>query len=383
MPDLTTALFTLVALLLAVHLLSAVLTVWRAWRPSRRVPAGRMSQPVTLLRPICGLDPNDEATLGSTFKLDPHPNLEIVFCAARESDPVVPLVRRLIANHRHVNARLLIGDERPTPNPKLNNLVKGWNGTRSEWVIMADSNVLLPGDYVSQLLAAYRFDTGLVCSPPVGSAPQGVAAEIECAFLNTYQGRFQVAADTLGFGFAQGKTMFWRRDLLDDAGGIEALGRDAAEDAAATKIVRREGKRVRLVDRPYPQPLGQRRLREVWQRQVRWARLRRATFPLCYAPEILAGGMLPMTIGGLIAADFDIAPVAAVIGLGVIWYGTEIAVARLAGWHLSGWSPVAFVMRDLMLPAVWVEGWTGNGFTWRGNEMNATLTISEARQPNG
>ena len=40
-------------------------------------------------------------------------------------------------------------------------------------------------------------------------------AEVEAGFLNTYQARWQLAADSAGFGFAQGKSMLWRRDLLD------------------------------------------------------------------------------------------------------------------------------------------------------------------------
>ncbi len=383
MPDFTTGLLAVVAVLLGVHLLSCALTVWRAFRPARPAPPGRDRQPVSLLRPVCGLDPNDDATLRSTFLLDPHPALEIVFCAARDTDPAVALLRRLMREYPHVRARVLIGDDRPTANPKLNNLVKGWHGSDGTWVIMADSNVLLPPDYVTELHAAYRGDTGLVCSPPVGSAPDGLAAEVECAFLNTYQGRFQLAADSLGFGFAQGKTMFWQRGLLDGAGGIEALARDAAEDAAATKIVRATGRRVRLVDRPYPQPLGRRLWRDVWQRQVRWARLRRATFPLFYAPEILAGGGIPVAAAGLIAGDVGVHPAAAMLGMAAVWYGAEAAVARLAGWHFSTWSPLALIARDAMLPAVWIAGWTGNGFTWRGNEMSATVTASEVRWTGG
>jgi ceramide glucosyltransferase len=383
MPDSTTALLALVAIPLTLHLLSAALTAWRARRPKITPAPDRLAQSVALLRPVCGVDPNDEATLGSTFALDPHPSLEIVFCAARESDPAVPLLRRLIAENPHVHARLLIGDERPTPNPKLNNLVKGWRGTDSDWVIMADSNVLLPPDYLADLAGAFKPGTGLVCSPPVGSAPVGLAAEIECAFLNTYQGRWQVAADTLGFGFAQGKTMYWRRDLLDAAGGIEALGADAAEDAAATKIVRANGGRVRLVDRPYPQPLGRRHLRDMWDRQIRWARLRRATFPHFYAPEILAGPLVPMGALALVAGDVGLDPAAAVAGVAALWYGAEAALAKGAGWHLSRWSALAFVLRDLMLPAVWIGGLTGNGFTWRGNEMNAALSITTPQHPQG
>ena len=69
--------------------------------------------------------------------------------------------------------------------------------------------------------------------------PRGFWAELECAFLNTYQARWQYAADSLGHGFAQGKTMLVRRRDLAQAGGIQALAEEIAEDAAATKLVRR------------------------------------------------------------------------------------------------------------------------------------------------
>ncbi len=58
----------------------------------------------------------------------------------------------------------------------------------------------------------------------------GFWGELECAFLDTYQARWQLAADQLGNGFAQGKTLFWRRDILDAAGGPAALGAEMAED---------------------------------------------------------------------------------------------------------------------------------------------------------
>ncbi len=123
-------------------------------------------------------------------------------------------------------------------------------------------------------------DTGLVSSPAIGSRPDGFWAELECAFLNTYQARWQCFADDVGMGFAQGKTMLYRRDLIEAAGGIRAFGTELAEDAASTKIVRRQGLRVRVVNRPFEQPLGRRTVTEVWRRQIRWARLRRDTFVL-------------------------------------------------------------------------------------------------------
>ena len=199
----------------------------------------------------------------------------------------------LIAEHPNVSARLLIGNERVSDNPKLNNMVKGWYAANHPWIVMADSNVLMPPDYLHAVISAWREDTGLVCAPPVGAYPANFAAEFECAFLNTYQASWQYAADSARFGFAQGKTMLWRRDTLDKPAASCARA-EFAEDAAATKIVRRAGLRVTLSEGPSVQPLGVRQIGHVWSRQVRWARLRRASFPLLFAPEIFTGAALPM-----------------------------------------------------------------------------------------
>ena len=258
MADFATVAAIFCALATAIHLISAALALSRFASVSSktRCPA---AGPVSIIRPICGLDHFDELTLRSTFELTAR-NYEVIFCAAREGDAAVPLVRRLIKDYPHIPARLLIGDERPTSNPKLNNIVKGWAAARHPWIVIADNNVLMPQHYLDDLFASFGPGTGLVCSPPIGSRPIGFWAELECAFLNGYQARWQYAADTIGFGFAQGKSMLWRRDMLDVAGGIEVLGAEIAEDAAATKVVRACGLDVRLVDRPFEQPLGPRSL---------------------------------------------------------------------------------------------------------------------------
>jgi ceramide glucosyltransferase len=328
----------------------------------RQLPA------VSLVRPLCGLDNYAADTLRSTFGLD-YPRYEILFCVASANDPVVPLVERLIAQHPTASARLLIGDDRVSSNPKLNNVVKGWRAARHDWVVLADSNVLMPPGYLRQLLASWHADTGLVASPPVGGRPEGMWAELECAFLNTYQARWQYVIDSVGCGFAQGKTMLWRKSDLEAAGGIEALGKEVAEDAAATKIVRRAGLKVRLVDRPFVQPLGFRGAAEVWHRQVRWARLRRASFLPYFLPEAFAGAVLPMIAAAVLADAADLSPALGAGALAVVWYGAEMALAAAAQWHLPFLYPLYGFARDLLLPALFVSALGGSDFVWRGNEM--------------
>jgi ceramide glucosyltransferase len=351
-----------------IHVASIVIAMLRFRQSPRGKSLSRHFPPVSLVRPLCGIDNYAADTLRSTFDLD-YPRYEILFCVASAKDPVVPLVEGLIARHAGANARLLVGDERVSSNPKLNNLLKGWREASHQWIIIADSNVLMPRDYIQLLFANWRADTGLVASPPIGCRPRGLWAELECAFLNTYQARWQYLADAFGFGFAQGKTMLWRRADLERAGGLAALTKEVAEDAAATKVVRGAGLKVRLVDRPLAQPLGRRGAADVWNRQLRWARLRRASFLAYFLPEILSGGVLPM-IAVAIMADALGLPVALSVGaFAAFWYGAEMLLAASAGWHLSVFHPLYGFFRDLLLPVLFVSALRGDDFVWRGNEM--------------
>ena len=297
----------LMAITILAHGATAALAGLRCRARNTGMPAPPGSPRVTIVRPVCGVEPYDPLTLGSTFALD-YPDLHLIFCCDRATDPAAALVARLIRANPHIRAELLIGRDPVTSNPKLNNLLKSWAHIDTDWVILADSNVDMPRDYVQRLLAGWRQDTGAMCAPPIGAVPEDLAGEIECAVLNTYQARWQYASDSVGFGFAQGKTMMFRRRTLEEAGGLLALGAEVAEDAAATKVVRSQGLKVHLADRPFPQPLGPRTLRQVWDRQARWARLRRMTFPRLFALEICTSPLIPLACASLLAPTFDMSP---------------------------------------------------------------------------
>ena len=358
------------AVALGVHLASVAVAI-RACRPR---PQGNNvsadTPPISIVLPVCGIENYIEDTLRSAFRLD-YPRYELIFCAARPDDPVVPLVRRLMADHPWIDARLLIGDERVSENPKLNNVFKGWRETSYAFVAICDSNVLLPRDYAQSLFARFLPDTGLVCSPPIGCRPEGFWAETECAMLNTYQARWQYFADFLGLGFAQGKTLFWRKRDLESAGGIRMLGAESAEDAACTKIVRDLGLRVRLMQPPVRQPLGARSAVDVWKRQRRWARLRRASFPGYFALEILSGSMFPLACVLALAWLTQAPLLASVAAFLSVWYGAEWLLTVKGQWHRSSRSLACFLLRDLMLPVLYANAWLGRGFEWRGNDMRA------------
>jgi len=348
---------------------SIALAARKCRRPRRPLQAAKNAPPVTLVQPLCGVEAFSEATLEAAFALD-YPDYELIFCIARADDEAAPMARRAIGRHPERPARLLIGDERPSANPKLNNVVKGWKAARNAWIIIADSNVLMPSDYIQRMMAGWRKGAGIVCAPPIGSEPQTLAAEIECAFLNTYEARWQYAAEACGVGFAQGKSMLWRRDVLEAGGGVERLGDEIAEDAAATKLVRRAKLRPHLAPGPFDQPLGRRSWADVWGRQARWARLRRATFPLFFAPEIFTSGLLAIVAAVFGAAAFGVSPFLFAAAIAFVWYGSEAALALLAGWRLAPATLLACALRDATLPWLWLQAWMIDDFEWRGHSMS-------------
>lgn len=359
----------LLAVLVSLHVATIAIAALTCRTSARRRSANvEPMPPATIVRPVSGLDFMLDETLATTFGLD-HPDYQILFCAASESDAAVPIVRALIARHPHANARLLIGNDPISENPKLNNVAKGWREARNDFIVMIDSNVLLPADYLQRCFAAWDERAGLVSAPPAGSHVANLAAEVEAAFLNAYQARWQYAANAIGLGFAQGKNLFFRRDMLRAAGGVRALASELAEDAAATKIVRAQGLHVRLASGPFAQPLGVRDWLNVWNRQTRWSRLGRMSFPAFFALEIFAG-VVPPTIAALwwaLATHRDIAATIAILWLS--WFGLEWALARTAGWPSSLRMIAASIARDLMLPLIWLQGWRNRGFVWRGHTM--------------
>lgn len=358
----------LAAVPLGVHLSTAALASTR--RAPRNSGQGAPFRPfLSLIRPVKGLDPHDRETLESSF-FQEYPDYEVIFCADSSNDPACDVVRALIEAHPNVPAQLLVGGDFSTSNPKLNNLAKGVAAARADWLVMTDANLMLAPDYLATLADSWQPGAGLVSGPPLGTRADNFWGAVECAFLNTNQARWQLAADALGLGFAQGKTLMWKRSVLEAGGGLPALGRNMAEDVAATKLVRAQGLKVRLPAKLSAQPVGRRSARAVWERQLRWSRVRRDGFPTLFFAEILQGPVV-----GLLAT-FALAGLGAVPGglplvFLAIWYGGEIGFARAIGLKLNLRDLGAMLLRDAALPALWIATFARRGFDWRGTSMKA------------
>ena len=365
---LATLAFAICAFAGLTHIVTISTVIVRLRRPSRHAPADAAAPLVSILRPICGLENNLDRCIESSFRLA-YPNYELIFCAEDETDEAVPLVRRLMATYPDVAATLLIGRDRIGANPKLNNLAKGWKAARADWVILSDSNVVLPADYVEQLWSCWGGKTGLVSTAMVVAEPEGFAAEVECAYMNPYAARWMLVADSFGLAYAHGKTVMLQRKTIEQAGGFAALNQEAADELAATRIVWRAGQRVRLAPKPVHQPIGFRSFTTVVRRQLRWARLRRSGIPFLYAAEFFSCAVIPFAFAAGLAIAGLLSPLALAAYV-VAWYGSDLVLTRAAGWPSSWRMPLALLVRDAIMPVIWFLAWFGDQSEWRGHAVS-------------
>ena len=107
---------------------------------------------VTIIRPIKGIDPELISCLESSFCQNyPRSKLQILFCVDDPNDPSIPIIQKLIAKYPTVDAQILTSesynsqtktsDDHYGPNPKVNNLAKGFVHAKYDILWVMDSNV--------------------------------------------------------------------------------------------------------------------------------------------------------------------------------------------------------------------------------------------------
>src|SRR5215469_11099692 len=102
--------------------------------------------PVTLLKPLCGIEPGLEAHLTSFFEQH-YPSYEIIFGARHEDDPALSIARRVSVRYPSVPVEIVITGEPWRPNAKVCSLVKMYERARHDYFIISDSDVTVGTNY--------------------------------------------------------------------------------------------------------------------------------------------------------------------------------------------------------------------------------------------
>ena len=112
--------------------------------------------------------------------------------------------------------------------------MKAWDAAAYDWVVFADSNVLIPPDYLDQLFARWSERAAVVCSPPIGVDLQGWAAGARGGVPQHLPGA--LAARQRRGGPSPRARRCSCGAAISPEGGLAALTSEVAEDAAATKL---------------------------------------------------------------------------------------------------------------------------------------------------
>ena len=320
---------------------------------------------ISILKPLKGLDFEIEKNLKSFFELD-YPDFEIQFSVADDDDPVIGVVNRLVKGHPNVRASLSIGCQRIGINPKINNIALTYEAARADWVLISDSNVRVPRNYLHNLTRAIGPDTGIVTSILSGQKESGLGGHLESIFLNTFYAKGMSLSYWLGLPCVVGKTMLFKKSVAQRFGGILILKDFLAEDYVAGSAMNLISKKVEVASVPVVQVVGTKSLDEFWSRHVRWGVIRKSHGPLLFFFEPLTFSTVQFLIGLLTfgnsafgAATFSLVHL-------TIWMGSDlIAVNALVGKvrvsDLGTW-----LLRELLALPIWVCAASTRNVKWRG-----------------
>jgi ceramide glucosyltransferase len=358
-----------------------LVAVWRALHAVRpRVTVARRG--VTVIKPLCGADDDLERNLISFFRLD-HEPLQLVFGAADPADPALALVRRIAHRHPDRDVTIISGANDDAPNPKVGLQERLLPHARHDLILLSDSNVRVAPDEVGRVLPAFDDPrVGMAYQAVAGIGEESLPAAIENLHYNDLAGVLAIGATLLtGQHAVNGKGEWVRRQALTDAGGIEAVRDNAADDSALARLVAAAGWQVRLS--PVPVRIVHRRWswRGLWQRHVRHAACRIRIAPAAYPLELLLNP-LPWA-AALLATPWAALVPPLVLGRILL----EAAAARmLRGSWPSLRHAAAIPLKDAVYLAGWFAPLAVRHVHWRGRSYRLArharmIPVSAAAAP--
>jgi ceramide glucosyltransferase len=347
---------------------------WMAWAQRRLLrrglpPVPAILPPISVLKPMKGMDADLEANLESVFAQD-YPDFEVVLGTEDANDPALDVARRVAARHPERRSTVVSGAPTIGWNPKVNNLAHLARQARHEFVLISDSNIRVEPTYL-KVLAAYQSgsNAGLVWSIFRGSGGRGLGGALETLQLNVFVcGGIAVWIGILGRTGAVGKSMLLRKTDLVEIGGFEYLGRFLAEDQVCAEELTARGRPVVLSTQFVDNVLGPRSLRDFAGRHLRWARLRRHVSLVGYLGEFLLNPVFLSLIG---AAALRTPASLLIAGSALVWMSlVDLVAERALGLRRPVWHyPFLELALGLLRGLLWIVPLFSRRVVWRGRTL--------------
>jgi ceramide glucosyltransferase len=353
----------------AISVLSSLLGIVAVWWVTRRPRTiADHTPPVTIFKPLKGLDEDLEANLRSFFELD-YPTYQLLFGVADPDDPAIDVVRRLIAAFPDRDAALVVGNPVFGLNPKVENLAAMERLRKHDVILISDSNVRARPSYLRET-ACYLADpnVGLVTNLFAGEGEERLGAILENLQLNGFIAGGMAGAAVLGITCVVGKSMLLPARVLAEIGGFAGVRNLLAEDQVLGLRVRKAGYRIVMSPHVIANVNRRRDLGWFLNRHSRWYKIRLRLAPGAFAIEPIAN----LTSLGLIWAlsgdsGFAWGGLVGLAGLGVV--RDAIQTKRLRGTFPKLRDLPLCLVKDLFLLPAWFDAALSRRVNWRGHRF--------------
>lgn len=364
--------FVLVAALAPlVYYVIATYCGWSYFRVLRKSPreVPECKPPVSILKPVCGLDRGAYENFASFCCLD-YPEYEILFGVTNENDPVIPVIEELRRTFPAQAIRLLVGATSVGTSPKMNLLCRLVREAKYDLLVINDSDVRVEEDYLGNATAPFR-------DPKVGV--------VTALFRNITEGDFASDLDAVGvpsdssasalvaqrFGgmdFALGWTMATTKQRLEEIGGFEAMADHHSDDFTLGNKIARNGYRIALMCKPIWMVFPKERLSQFLRHELRWSIMLRNIRPVGYLGLVMTFGLPWAVLAAAASHSF---------ALGTAYILAYLVLRLTMAWTIGVWGlgdPVLrrkiwlVPIRDAVNFFVWLAGFFFSKVQWRGKE---------------
>ena len=325
-----------------------------------------VSPPITVLKPLCGAEPETYECLRS-FCEQAYPKYQVVFGVSDPLDPAVAIVHRLQREFPRLDLVLAVEHRQHGSNRKVNNLINMMSFARHDYLIVSDSDVKVESNYLANLIPPLLdAGVGIVTCAYRGVPRSGIWSLLGAMYINEWFMPSVRVAALLGYrSFAFGVTIGIRRDTLTKIGGFHSVSNQLADDYRLGELTRSLGLRTVLSPVEVDTFVGERSAADLIAHELRWRRTIRNLNPFGYGFSFVTFGF-PVTALQLVPARG--APAAA------IFAATSLASVLI---HLntrrpsdSGFRLLLVPIRDLLHFGLWVWSFATRRVQWRNDHFH-------------
>ena len=359
----------------SVYVVLCLIALWRFHtRPPKTARKPFVSwPPVTMLKPVHGLEKNQRENLRSACLQD-YPLFQVVFSVQTPDDPAVPLLREIQREFGAESVTVVIGNRRAGSNGKINNMLGGLPYARHEILVISDSDVRLRPDYLKTIIAPLADpEVGCVCTLYKASCAETWFEKVELLTLNADFMASVIFAHVTGASkFCLGASVALRRSTLEEIGGLEALADYLVEDYEMGQRIWGSGKKISIVPYFIDTMVDLKSPSQWWNHQVYWDQNTRAARPVAF----LATAIIRSTPFALLFASMR-----RLDGVGLAVLGAAILVRMATAAMTLGWgfrdreglkSLALLPFRDLAGLVSWFLALTRKTTIWRGSKFTLT-----------